>query len=132
MIVRLSTTDWNELGWQLSESVELAKVLKDMKVDLIDSSSGFVAPSPTPYPIGPNWQVELAATIRREARIPTGAVGMITRGQQAEEILQKEQADLVFLGREFLRQPYWPMLAAKDLGVDVTKVGNPSISHWIK
>lgn len=132
LIVRLSTTDWSETGWQLSESVELAKILKELKVDLIDSSSGFVAPSPTPYPVGPNWQVELAATIRREADILTGAVGMISKGVQAEEILQKEQADLVFIGREFLRQPYWPIIAAKELGVDVTSVGNLSISHWIK
>lgn len=132
LLVRLSTTDWSADGWQLSESVELAKLLKDLKVDLIDSSSGFVAPSPTLYPIGPNWQVELSATIRREAQILTGAVGMISKGVQAEEILQNEQADLVFIGREFLRQPYWPIIAAKELGIDVTTVGNSSISHWVK
>lgn len=115
LFVRISATDWAEGGWDLEQSVELAKVLKSHSVDLIDVSSGGLVPG-VKIPVGPGYQTDFAHRIRSEARIPTGAVGMITDPIQAEHILRTGQADLVLLAREFLRDPYWPLHAAEHLG----------------
>ncbi len=118
LLVRISATDWAEGGWDIDQSVALAKVLKEHKVDLVDVSSGGMTPQAV-MPIGPGYQTPFAERIRREAKIPTGAVGMITEAAQAEHILRTGQADVVLLAREFLREPYWPLKAASELG-DVT------------
>jgi 2,4-dienoyl-CoA reductase-like NADH-dependent reductase (Old Yellow Enzyme family) len=118
VFVRLSATEWKEGGWDLAQSVELAKHLKVSGVDLIDASSGGNVPG-VKIPIGPGYQTSLAAAIRRDAGIAVGAVGIITDAAQAETILSSEQADLVFLAREMLRDPYWPRRAATQLGVKI-------------
>ena len=115
LLVRISATDWAEGGWEIEQSVALAKVLKEHKVDLIDVSSGGLTPQQA-IPLGPGYQTPFAERIRREAQTPTGAVGMITNAVQAEHILRTGQADLVLLARELLREPYWPLQAAKELG----------------
>jgi 2,4-dienoyl-CoA reductase-like NADH-dependent reductase (Old Yellow Enzyme family) len=115
LLVRISATDWAEGGWDIEQSVALAKVLKEHKVDLIDVSSGGMTPQAV-MPIGHGYQTPFAERIRREAKIPTGAVGMITGAVQAEHILRTGQADAVLLARELLRQPYWALEAAKELG----------------
>jgi 2,4-dienoyl-CoA reductase-like NADH-dependent reductase (Old Yellow Enzyme family) len=113
--VRISASDWAEGGWDIDQSVGLAKVLKEHQVDLIDVSSGGLSPQQR-IPLGPGYQTPFAERIRREAQIPTGAVGMITDAAQAEHILRTGQADLVLLARELLREPYWPLQAAEELG----------------
>ena len=118
LLVRISATDWAEGGWDIEQSVALAKVLKAHKVDLIDVSSGGMTPQQV-IPLGPGYQTPFAERIRREAQIPTGTVGMITDAVQAEHILRTGQADVVLLARELLREPYWPLQAAKELG-DIT------------
>jgi 2,4-dienoyl-CoA reductase-like NADH-dependent reductase (Old Yellow Enzyme family) len=116
LLVRISATDWAEGGWDVDQSVALAKVLKQQhKVDLVDVSSGGLVPRAA-IPVGPGFQTPFAERIRREAQIPTGAVGMITDAVQAEHIIRSGQADLVLLARELLRDPYWPLRAAKELG----------------
>jgi 2,4-dienoyl-CoA reductase-like NADH-dependent reductase (Old Yellow Enzyme family) len=115
LLVRISATDWAEGGWDIDQSVGLAKVLKEHKVDLIDVSSGGMTPQQV-IPLGPGYQTPFAERIRREAQIPTGAVGMITDAAQAEHILRTGQADVVLLARELLREPYWPLRAARELG----------------
>jgi 2,4-dienoyl-CoA reductase-like NADH-dependent reductase (Old Yellow Enzyme family) len=115
LLVRISATDWVEGGWDIEQSVSLAKVLKQHKVDLIDVSSGGMAATAV-MPIGPGYQTPFAERIRREAEMATGAVGMITAAAQAEHILRTGQADVVLLARELLREPYWPLLAAEKLG----------------
>jgi 2,4-dienoyl-CoA reductase-like NADH-dependent reductase (Old Yellow Enzyme family) len=115
LLVRISASDWAEGGWDIDQSVGLAKVLKEHKVDLIDVSSGGMTPQQV-IPLGPGYQTSFAERIRREAQIPTGAVGMITDAAQAEHILRTGQADLVLLARELLREPYWPLQAARELG----------------
>jgi 2,4-dienoyl-CoA reductase-like NADH-dependent reductase (Old Yellow Enzyme family) len=116
--VRISCTDWVEGGWAVEDSVALARVLKGLGVDLVDCSSGGVAPG-VRIPLGPGYQVPFAERIRREAGIPTIAVGMITEPAQADHIIRTGQADAVMLAREFLRQPYWPLHAARVLGHDI-------------
>jgi 2,4-dienoyl-CoA reductase-like NADH-dependent reductase (Old Yellow Enzyme family) len=118
LFVRISATDWVEGGWDLEQSVTLSKWLRDIGVDLIDCSSGGLVPH-AKVPVGPGYQVPFAATIRREVNMPTGAVGMITDPHQAEGILQRGEADAIILARELLRDPYWPMHAAKALDVDL-------------
>ncbi|ADO69729.1 NADH:flavin oxidoreductase/NADH oxidase [Stigmatella aurantiaca] len=118
LIVRISATDWVEEGWTVEDSVALARLLKEDGVDLMDCSSGGVVPS-AKIPVGPGYQTSLAERVRREAGIPTGTVGMITSAFQAEHILRTGQADLVILARELLRDPYWPLHAAKELGADI-------------
>ena len=113
--VRLSCTDWMEGGWTLEESVELARRLKAEGVDVIDCSSGGIHPDAR-IPVGAGYQVPLAERIRREAGIATAAVGMITQPMQADEIVRNGRADLVLLARELLRNPNWPMDAARALG----------------
>ena len=118
LFVRISATDWVDGGWDLAQSVKLAQALKSRGVDLIDCSSGGNVPNAS-IPAGPGYQVEFARSIRRGAEMPTAAVGMITSPQQAEQILTTGQADAVFLAREFLRDPYFPLHAAHTLGADV-------------
>ena len=118
LFVRISATDWAEGGWDGDDSVRLAAVLKNHGADLIDCSSGGVVPG-VKIPVGPGYQVPFAEKIRKETGMLTGAVGMITNAQQAEDILQNGQADLIFLARQALRDPYFPLHAAKELGVDV-------------
>jgi 2,4-dienoyl-CoA reductase-like NADH-dependent reductase (Old Yellow Enzyme family) len=115
LFVRISATDWVEAGWDIDESVELARRLRALGVDLIDCSSGGLAPQQK-IPLGPGYQVLFAERIRREAGVLTGAVGMITTPQQADEIVRSGQADLVLLAREFLRDPYFALHAGKALG----------------
>jgi 2,4-dienoyl-CoA reductase-like NADH-dependent reductase (Old Yellow Enzyme family) len=114
LLVRLSTTDWTDGGWDIKQSIELARDLKQIGVDLIDCSSGGSVPH-AKIPVGPGYQTQFAQRIRQEAEILTGAVGMITSPVQAEHILGTEQADAVIIAREFLRDPYWPLRAAREL-----------------
>lgn len=114
LFVRISCTDWVDGGWTIDESVELARRLKDVGVDLIDCSSGGSAPTAT-VPVGAGYQTPFAERIRREANIPTAAVGMITQPMQADEIVRNARADLVLLARELLRDPQWPLHAAQLL-----------------
>jgi 2,4-dienoyl-CoA reductase-like NADH-dependent reductase (Old Yellow Enzyme family) len=118
LFVRVSATDWKEGGWDLTQTIALARELKPLGVDLIDASSGGTALG-VKIPLGPGYQTGFAEAIRKEAGIATGAVGMITEPIQAETILATEQADLVFLARELLRDPYWPRRAAKALDVKI-------------
>jgi 2,4-dienoyl-CoA reductase-like NADH-dependent reductase (Old Yellow Enzyme family) len=118
LFCRVSATDWVEGGWDLPQTIELSKRLKALGVDLIDVSSGGVVPY-AKIPVGPGYQVVFAEAIRKQAGIATGAVGMITDPAQADTILATEQADLVFLARELLRDPYWPRRAAKALEVKI-------------
>jgi 2,4-dienoyl-CoA reductase-like NADH-dependent reductase (Old Yellow Enzyme family) len=118
LLVRISATDWAEGGWDLPQSIQLAVHLKELGVDLIDCSSGGLLPG-AKIVVRPGYQVPFSEAIRREAGIATGAVGMITEPQQAEEIIAKGQADVVLLARELLRDPYWPLHAAQTLGVNV-------------
>jgi 2,4-dienoyl-CoA reductase-like NADH-dependent reductase (Old Yellow Enzyme family) len=119
VFVRISTTDWVEGGWDLPQSIQFARALKQIGIDLIDCSSGALVPG-VKIPTAPNYQVPFAAAIRKEAPIATGAVGLITDPHQAEQIIAQGQADAVLLARAMLRDPYWPLHAAKTLGVEVT------------
>jgi 2,4-dienoyl-CoA reductase-like NADH-dependent reductase (Old Yellow Enzyme family) len=114
LFVRISATDWVEGGWDIDQSVELARLLLSLGVDLIDCSSGGNLEK-AEIPIGPGYQTSFAERIRREADIATAAVGMITAPAQADQIIRNDQADLVLLAREMLRDPYWPMHAAQEL-----------------
>lgn len=115
LTVRLSCSDWVEGGWDIEQTVEVAKRLKSEGVDLIDCSSGGAVPH-VKIPVGPGYQVPFAERVRREAQIATAAVGMITEPKQADEIVRSEKADVVLLARELLRDPYWPAHAARALG----------------
>jgi 2,4-dienoyl-CoA reductase-like NADH-dependent reductase (Old Yellow Enzyme family) len=115
VFVRISATDWKDGGWDIRQSVELCRKLKELGVDLIDVSSAGVVPGVS-IPVGPGYQTEFSATIRRETGIATGAVGMISEPVQAETIVRTGQADIVLLAREMLRDPYWPRRAAQVLG----------------
>lgn len=119
LFVRISATDWTEGGWSIEDSVKLSVELKKLGVDLIDTSSGGNVPKAT-IPTEPGYQVPFAAQIKKEAHIFTGAVGQITTAEQSEEILKEGSADLILYARESLRQPYFPLKAAKELNVDVT------------
>jgi 2,4-dienoyl-CoA reductase-like NADH-dependent reductase (Old Yellow Enzyme family) len=119
LFLRISATDWTEGGWTIDDSVELARRVKPLGVDLIDvSSGGNVAGAK--IPLGPGYQVPFAERIRKEAGLLTGAVGMITTAEQAEAIIGSGHADLVLLAREFLRDPYFPVRAAQHLDVPVS------------
>jgi 2,4-dienoyl-CoA reductase-like NADH-dependent reductase (Old Yellow Enzyme family) len=118
LFVRISATDWVDGGWTIEDSVVLSKILKTVGVDLIDVSSAANIPK-APIPIAPNYQVPLASQIRKQANIATGAVGLINSAIQAEEILNAEDADLIFIGRELLRNPYFPLQAAHQMGIEV-------------
>ena len=119
LFVRISATDWAAgSSWDLEQSVALAGLLKAAGVDLIDCSSGGLTPAQE-IPLAPGYQVPFAARIRREAGIATGAVGLITTAHQVEEILQMGQADAVLIGRQSLRDPYFPLRAARELGQEL-------------
>lgn len=120
LFVRLSCTDWSEGGWTIEDSVKFAIILKREGVDLIDCSSGGSSRN-AKIPVGPGYQVPLAARIRKEAGIATGAVGMITEAQQANAIIAVGQADIVLLGRQLLREPFWAHHAWVEL-----KPGTPT------
>lgn len=115
LFVRISATDWVEGGWDVNQSVELAKHLKTRGVDLIDCSSGALVPHAT-IPVGRNFQIPFAERIRQEADILTGGVGLITEASQANEIITSGSADMAFLAREMLREPYWALKAEQALG----------------
>jgi 2,4-dienoyl-CoA reductase-like NADH-dependent reductase (Old Yellow Enzyme family) len=119
LLLRISATDWAESGgWTIEDSVELARAVRPLGVDMIDVSSGGTL-AKVRIPVAPGFQVPFAARIRRDASMPTAAVGLITEAQQAQDIVAKEEADLVLLARELLRDPYWPYHAAKQLGADI-------------
>jgi 2,4-dienoyl-CoA reductase-like NADH-dependent reductase (Old Yellow Enzyme family) len=116
LFVRISATDWVESGgWDVSQSIQFARELKKAGTDLIDVSSGGLVPY-AKINVGPAFQTPFAEQIRKETGIPTGAVGMITEAAQADEIVRNGQADLVLLAREFLRDPYWSLHTAAELG----------------
>jgi 2,4-dienoyl-CoA reductase-like NADH-dependent reductase (Old Yellow Enzyme family) len=118
LFVRLSATDWVEGGWDIEQSVELVRRLSGQGVDLIDCSSGGMVPHAT-IPTTPGYQVPFAERIKRDAAIATGAVGLITTPSQANDIIATGRADVVVLARELLRDPYWPLRAARELGHQV-------------
>jgi len=118
LFVRISTTDWTEGGWDANDSIKLAGILKDKGVHVIDCSTGGNVPH-AKIPVGPNYQVPNAERIKQEVGILTGAVGLITTAEQAEEILSNGQADLILMARELLRDPYFPLHAATTLGDDL-------------
>ncbi|HZU29827.1 MAG TPA: NADH:flavin oxidoreductase/NADH oxidase [Candidatus Angelobacter sp.] len=116
--VRISASDWTEGGWTVEESAELARVLQPLGVDRFDCSSGGNIAAAR-IPVGPGYQVAFAEQVRREAGVLTGAVGMITEPAQADQIIRTGQADVVVVARQFLREPYWPLLAARALGHEI-------------
>lgn len=118
IFVRISATDWVEGGWTADDSVALSRLLKEKNVDLIDCSSGGNVPD-AKIPIGPLYQLAFAEKVKSGAGIATGAVGMITTAAEAESIIAGKKADMIFIARQFLREPYFPLHAAKELGVDV-------------
>ncbi len=118
LFCRMSATEWKEGGWTIEDSVALAKILHKEGVDLVDCSSGGNVPGVT-INLVPGYQVPLAERVRKDARIPTGAVGLITSARQADDIVTSGKADLVFLARQMLRDPYFPLHAAKELGVEM-------------
>ncbi|MEO8623474.1 MAG: oxidoreductase, partial [bacterium] len=117
LLVRLSATDWIEGGWDIEQSVALASILHSRGVDLIDTSSGGNVHG-VKIPVGPSYQVEFAERIR-DAGVPTGAVGLITDSHQADDIIRSGKSDLVIIARQLLRDPYWPLRAARELGVKI-------------
>ncbi len=117
VFIRISATDWTEGGWDLPQSVELARLLKAEGIDLVDCSSGGNVPRAA-IPVGPGYQVPFAEAIRRETGMPTAAVGLISEPRQAEEILAAGRADAIVMARAFLREPYWPQRAARELGAE--------------
>lgn len=118
LFVRISATDWVDGGWNIEESIELSKVLKTKAVDLVDCSSGGNSPGQK-IMLGPMYQTPFAERIKKESGMMTGAVGLITNTEQAGSIIADQRADLIFLARQFLREPYFPLRAAHDLGIDV-------------
>ena len=118
LFVRISSTDWAEGGWNIEDSIKLASALFDTGVDLIDCSSGGNVPN-VKIPVAPGYQVPFSQAIRQKTAMLTAAVGFITQAAQAEEIISSGKADIVFLAREMLRDPYFPLHAARQLGVDV-------------
>jgi 2,4-dienoyl-CoA reductase-like NADH-dependent reductase (Old Yellow Enzyme family) len=117
VFVRISATDWIEGGWDIEQSVIFAKHLRDLGIDLIDCSSGALTPTAR-IPVGRGFQVPFARQIRHEARIMTGAVGLITEAAQANEIITSGDADLIFIARELLREPHWAIKAQAELGAE--------------
>jgi 2,4-dienoyl-CoA reductase-like NADH-dependent reductase (Old Yellow Enzyme family) len=117
LFTRISATDWVEGGWDLDQSIVLARALKSVGMDLIDASSGGIVPKAV-IPLAPGYQVPVAAAIRKQAEILTAAVGLITEPAQADAIIASGQADLVFVAREMLREPYWALKAGRELGHD--------------
>ena len=118
LFVRISSTDWVKDGWDIEQSIQLAKWLKESGADLIDCSSGGNV-AQAKIPAGPGYQIPFAERIKKEADILTGALGFITSPEQAENIVRTEQADMIIMAREMLRNPYWPLYAAKQLKSDI-------------
>ena len=118
LFLRISATDWMEGGWTGEDSIALAKIVKPLGVDLIDCSSGGTS-SVAKIPLGAGYQVPFANAVRRHANISTGAVGMITEPIQADQIIRNDEADMVIMAREFLRDPYWPLHAAAILHQEI-------------
>jgi len=118
VLLRISATDWMDGGWTVEDSIALARIVQGHGVDLVDCSSGGNIAGAR-IPVGPGYQVEFAERVRREAAVFTAAVGMITDPAQADQIVRSGQADVVVLARQFLREPYWPLLAARTLGHDM-------------
>jgi 2,4-dienoyl-CoA reductase-like NADH-dependent reductase (Old Yellow Enzyme family) len=118
LFVRISASDWMEGGWTIADSVQLAMILKKKGIDLIDASSGGIDAG-AKIVAGPGYQVHFAEAIKKQTGMLTGAVGIITNAQQAEQILQQQQADLIIMARELLRDPYFALHAAKELGDDI-------------
>jgi 2,4-dienoyl-CoA reductase-like NADH-dependent reductase (Old Yellow Enzyme family) len=118
LFVRVSATDWAPGGWTPDDTVWLARRLVDEAVDLLDCSSAGAVPG-AQIPVGPGYQVPFAERVRRETGMPTGAVGLIRSSYQADHILRSGQADVVVIARQLLRDPYWPLHAARELGVDL-------------
>ena len=118
VFARISATDWTPGGWDLEQAVAFARALGELNVDLVDCSSGGTVPD-AKVPLAPGYQVPFAAAIRERAAVATGAVGMITEPAQAEAIVASGQADLVFLARELLRDPYWPLRAGRELAAPI-------------
>lgn len=116
LFIRISATDWVQGGWDIAQSAELARQVKPLGVDLVDCSSGGLVPGAV-IPVAPGYQVPFAQRIRHEAGLPTAAVGLIREAGQADQIIRQGQADIVLMGREMLREPYWPLKAARELGV---------------
>ena len=119
LFIRISSTDWVDGGWDIDQSVELVRQLKPLGVDLVDCSSGGNVAT-AKIPLGPGYQTPFAERIRKDAGILTGTVGLITSPVQAEHIVNSGQADAVFMAREFLRDPYFPLRAAREMGRDIT------------
>jgi 2,4-dienoyl-CoA reductase-like NADH-dependent reductase (Old Yellow Enzyme family) len=117
LFVRISATDWAEGGWDVEQSIALARRLKPLGVDLIDVSSGALVPHAS-IPVSRGYQVPFARRIRHEAEILTGAVGLITEPEQANGVITSGDADLAFLGRELLREPYWALKAEQAMGAE--------------
>jgi 2,4-dienoyl-CoA reductase-like NADH-dependent reductase (Old Yellow Enzyme family) len=130
--VRISCSDWTEDGWNIDDSIELSRHLKQLGVDLIDCSSSNGDRTNKNVPFGPGFQVPFAESIRRESDIASGAVGMITDPAQADEIIRNGRADIVLIAREFLREPYWAVNAGKKLKyAEATKLPT-QYDFWIK
>jgi 2,4-dienoyl-CoA reductase-like NADH-dependent reductase (Old Yellow Enzyme family) len=127
LFVRISATDWTEGGWDINDSIALAKVLKDKGVDFIDTSTGGNALAR--IPLKPGYQVEFAQAVRATG-ILTGAVGLITEPAQADEIIKTGQADMVFMAREFLRDPHFPLRAAHELGQEIQWPAQYERAKW--
>ena len=123
LFARISSTDWIEGGWDIDQSVQLAKWLKEIGIDLIDCSSGGNVPQ-AQIPVGPGYQIPFAEKIKKEANILTGGVGLITTAEQAEEIIDSGKADIVLLAREMLRDPYFALHAAKKLNTGLNYLPN--------
>jgi 2,4-dienoyl-CoA reductase-like NADH-dependent reductase (Old Yellow Enzyme family) len=119
VFVRVSATDWADGGWDIEQSVVLACRLKELGIDLIDVSSGGLVPKAR-IPVGKGYQVPLARKILHEAGVMTGAIGLITEPRHANEIVTSGEADLVFLARELLREPYWALKAEQELGAEAS------------
>src|SRR5262249_46525961 len=119
VFVRISATDWIEGGWDVDQSVVLSSRLKELGIDLIDVSSGGLVPKAR-IPVGKGYQVPLSQQIRKEVGVMTGAVGLITEAKHANEIVTGGDADLVFLARELLREPYWALKAQQELGAEAS------------
>ena len=129
LFVRLSATDWDVNGWTIEDSVRLSALLKEASVDMIDCSSGGLVHPPA-IPVKPNYQVPFAMQIKKETGIATAAVGLITEPEQANKIIKNEEADLVFIARESLRDPYFPLRAAKEVGIEVDWPGQYERGRW--
>jgi len=119
LFVRISAVDWHEGGWNIEDSIRLARLLKESGVDLMDCSSGGVVPH-AKIMVQPGYQVPFARAVKHEAQIPAGAVGLITNAQQADKIISDADADLIFIARESLRDPHFPLRAAHELGVETS------------